>query len=333
MGVTNRYYDDQPLGLTRMGYRVGWRAAVSPDTGVASEQIRDWSAALSHFLSTYRWELWLVVGIPAIAFVVGNAVNIWGSALSTSDLQALNLTTAISSVFALLLLAVFYPRVRALGREFLLLLWSYFIIKAAIGVVAGWISYLGTVDMADSLFRFYWTFWVLLFAQVPAFLVLLWFSRQASKLSLSHAYFLVVLTTFAVSRPLSSSLIEGSVAAIVGPILVTGTMAFSLMILKAWLLGDFDKRGPGFQRNAILSLMAAAIAFGYVRVLLFALFGYGTGEFSVTLPLLDSVAWAFGFLKASIWGLALLFVVLALVYLVRVRQPRTEAPLPEGGTQ
>ena len=80
------------------------------------------------FFFTYRWELWLVFGIPAmagvssaIAFIILRPVLAWEELLIRSH---------IPSVISILLLAVSYPFVRRSGREILTLLWGYFIVAS-----------------------------------------------------------------------------------------------------------------------------------------------------------------------------------------------------------
>lgn len=307
---------------------------MSPDTGVASEQIRDWSAALSHFLSTYRWELWLVVGIPAIGLILTSAAFFQELVLADSHLRRLPLSFAAGSFASLLLLAVSYLRVRDLGREFLTLLWGYLIVSSALRTVLEGTLYFSVGHIFgnyDTLAIQPLSLLFLLFVYVLGFLVLLWFARQASRISLSHAFFLVVFTTFAISGEAVGTPFD-SPAGIAQTLLVSNATAFAVLFLKVWLLGNFDGRGSEFRRNAIFALVAITIAVGYLRAAIDAFTGNGDGEFSALSPFLDAVSVVYGATGSNVIGLATLLVALALVYLVRVRRPRDEAALVGDGT-
>ena len=159
---------------------------------------------MSRYLSAYRWELWLIVGIPAIAFVVGNVAHVGVTALfvvsdSYSDLAlAANRAVLPASIggVKLLLLAVSYPRVRGLGRDFLSLLWGYLMVVSLIWLIASGGFFLAWADYAEVnpgvvLGR---SIAVATIASVPHYLALLWFARRASRISLTHAFFLVAFT-------------------------------------------------------------------------------------------------------------------------------------------
>ena len=290
---------------------------------------------MSRYLSAYRWELWLIVGIPAIAFVVGNVAHVGVTALfvvsdSYSDLAlAANRAVLPASIggVKLLLLAVSYPRVRGLGRDFLSLLWGYLMVVSLIWLIASGGFFLAWADYAEVnpgvvLGR---SIAVATIASVPHYLALLWFARRASRISLTHAFFLVAFTMFVVVRPWADPETEWGIMAVYGPMLVGAIATLVVMLLKVWLLGNFDDRGPGFRRNAIAGVIAATVAAGFIALLLVSLLGYAEGQLSVASLLLNSWSGSFFFSTSVITMLLEFGVMLALVYLVRVRQPRAEA--------
>ena len=85
------------------------------------------------------------------------------------------------------------------------------------------------------------------------------------------------------------------------------------LLIKVWLLGNVDLRGPRFRRNAVIGLIATVILSGFARLLIAELIGYGPGLASASV----------GFAGTTAIDVVMLLVVLpsCVVYLVRVRQP------------
>ena len=103
-------------------------------------------------------------------------------------------------------------RVRRLERELLASLWGYSIAVAVIGVVAKIAVIVVAVAVADpeesltvSSLR---VTGIRLFASLPQYLALLWFARQLSRVSLTHAFFLVAFTSLYLVIPIQGSLID-----------------------------------------------------------------------------------------------------------------------------
>ncbi len=146
------------------------------------------------YFVTYRWELWLIIGIPAIS--TGTfSIFAYLTSLGSLDHQAAARADAFGvSVVALLLLAVSYLSLRRLGREFLSLIWGYSIAAAAITTIAMAtaffveVAYPGASNLAQ-VGRSITIFGLVVPVQLSA---LLWFARQLSRISLMHAFFLVV---------------------------------------------------------------------------------------------------------------------------------------------
>ena len=149
-------------------------------------------------------------------------------------------------------------------------------------------------------------------------LLALWFARSASKLSLAHAFFIIALVfTF----PMSDLLTEGYVrqsARPSEPFVLSAVMAATAMaalsivtnLAAVLLLGNFDRRGAAFNTRAAAALFGIKAAIGVTAAI--PLIALGAAAFALDAPTLIIFAG---------WG-----VTLALVYLLRVRQP---APRPE----
>ena len=281
---------------------------------------------MSHYLATYRWELWLLVGIPAIAVVLGHVLQIAGSFLL--GLFSPLLLPVISAAIGLILLALSYPFVRGLGREFLTLLWGYLVIASVIGTVMLGVLYVAWGDSFETGGFTYLgrALTITGIATVPRTLALLWFARQVSRLSLAHAYFLVAFTMLARTGFVQSQDTFTGFFDLYAGLLTGFGIALCVALLKVWLLGNFDERGAEFRRNGVIGLVVATVIAGYVGVLISQILGFGEGQFSAISPLLDVVAGLFAFNVLT--GLTLLepFVVVVLVFLLRVRSSRAEEP-------
>ena len=299
---------------------------------------RDFRIDLPRFIVTYRWELWLVIGIPAIAIFARNFVFhpldlLLGLEEQTVTLH--NLKWAQGLALYLLLLFVSYLRVRRLGREFLALLWGIAIILPAISLVAyGFVYVLGLTEpvatitgnvtsFSSSLGRAYLIAGI---REVPPLLALLWFARQASRLSLTHAFFLVAFTALRPWDPVHWNWSLESIPYVYVTVLIGVLITYSIMLLKVWLVGNFDLRGPAFRRNTLIGLVAAIFLSGYVRVLISQLIGPGEGRY-LSVPSLASYfesAYDLTIVLART-GLDQALIAFALVYLVRVRVSAADA--------
>ena len=154
-------------------------------------------ATLTQLASRYRWELMLLVGIPFIER------TIWW--LLRHILANFNVTFEVWSLpslispflnISLLILGLFYFQVRRLGRTTLSLLWVFSIVYEAVETT----TYL-LLDVSDlgqwpaiEISGSGWT-WHFGFEFLPTTIVLVWFARQASKISFGHALVLIGLAT------------------------------------------------------------------------------------------------------------------------------------------
>ena len=139
--------------------------------------------------------------------------------------------------------------------------------------------------------------------------VKLWFARQASRLSLAHAFFLVGIVGGLTLPDFSNSL----------PSYFGWLLRPAASILAVWLLADFDLRSHTFRRRSAI----VVVALTGVGSLPFALMGVGF------LPLTLAASGRFALLTFILLETAHIFPqLLLLVYLVRLRQPATELYRP-----
>lgn len=283
---------------------------------------------LLRFIDTYRWELWLIVGIPAAAWIAFNLVSIPLQLLLDSARTFSNLQLLLGSVVALLLLAVFYGRVRGLGRDFLPLLWGYVLITSAISAIAAVAALIAGVEYSDApqLTVIGSTLLIYGLAALLQLIALLWFSRQASKLSLTHAFFLVAIASPTLLGSMPGSQSAENFASVLALFLAGGAIALVVALFKVWLLGNFDLRGSGFRRNAVVGFVTAVVLSGLATVVIDAAVGSGEGTYSDTLPLLGVVSGLAAFIATTGLYLLTLFILFAIVYLVRARQSPADTP-------
>ena len=290
------------------------------------------------FLNTYRWELWLIVGIPAIASILPVFIAPFANFLLPESYSVIHLIYFVVSVVGLLLLAVSYLRVRNLGRDFLALLWGYVVAASVIGATSQGVLFLVGVIFpgADNLATLGRTLSIGGLASLLGILVLLWFARRASRLSLMHAAFLLVYASLSVIGSVTGARVSGvnsySYLLYVN-FLAGGAIGVTVVLAKVWLLGNFDRRGTRFHRDAVIGLLATVILSGYAKALIAHLIGFAEGPYLAVLPWLDVVFGLAAFAVTTGFELAMLLALWGLVYLVRVRQPTADAePEPEAPT-
>ncbi len=313
-------------------------------------------ATLTQLASRYRWELMLLVGIPFI-----NLMSRW---LLIKILANFNLSLPdwfcgpyfscgpdfASSIFDLLLPLLlgflYYFHVRHIRRTTLSLLWAYAIVFTAYGEAMS-LLYQGIDPEWRS--RAPWTWWNegQTFIQL---IILMWFARQASKISFSHALVLIglvnVLFDFGRVMPLLVfPLLDDRVGAF-----DIAALAILVTIFAVWVLSRVDvsrdKHGRDIERwisswdiafysdvkrFAVRVLPRFDPAGGISKELLVALFGLNLLLYAY--PSVRSwVAYEYE-LATIIWNMVVVFVysplwtvlVILLAYGVRVRQP-TEDP-------
>ena len=271
---------------------------------------------MRRLLNKYRWELWLFIGIPTVVSLIG-VIYDWSGVRWVGD-SGLRDTGAVTGLAAAVLLGLSYPWVRRLGRPMLGMLWRYSI-AASVVVGAVWIVSdllfsgveLDSTDLGYSLAGL----------GAAGLLVRLWFAREASRISLAHAFLFIALTvaTGSLVTPFTIAwlnLREGYDLYIA--MAVAGSAAFGIMLvvtitlLSIWALTTFDVLDRTMRRRVIITLLALGTfdAFLFGRVSNIALHGPWQA--------IDLAIFLAGFVIGTL-------ILLGLTYLVRVRQP-TEPP-------
>ena len=266
---------------------------------------------MRRLLNKYRWELWLFIGIPTVASLIG-VIYDWSGLRWAGDTgwRDSGAATGLASAVAL---SVSYPRVRRLGRPMLGVLWRYSI-AASVVVGAVWIvsaglfsgGRLASTDLAYSLAAL----------GGAGLLVRLWFAREVSRISLAHAFLFIALTvaTGSLVTPFTiawSTLREGYDSYVA--VAVAGSAAFGIMLvvtitlLSIWALTTFDGLDRTIRRRVIVALLALGTfdAFLIGPVSRIALDGYRAIDMAI--PLAAAVV--------------VTLIILGLTYLVRVRRP------------
>ena len=223
--------------------------------------------SLASLAARYRWELLLVIGIPLAADVVAGLMTLRPEMFSFLPHWLLR---SLPGFFFVLLLGLSYLRVRLLGRRTLSLVWAYALTAMAAVSVARWIAielvivpgHLELNSQTD-----------LLLQRAPPMLATLtalgWFGRQASKMSLGHAFLLVGISVV-VTKHFSSTQFLLFLAS-------DSMWGVSLSDLHAWLaslaligvlsllairaLRRFDSADSGDRRRMILQLTAGSLLY------------------------------------------------------------------------
>ena len=201
---------------------------------------------MRRLLVTYRWELWLFIAIPTIVLIATFPYR-WFPIVEEGSPAFLQDITR--HAVATLLLGAAYSRVRGLGRPLLSLVWRYSLTVAVVSAVAYLAAEL--LDDGGSAFRF----GLLLTAvRVAGLAVLLWFARQASGISLAHAFLLIALT-YATRFPGARILDYPSVPygrALLG----AEGIVLASSLLAVWALAHFDSLDRGMRMRSIVALFA-----------------------------------------------------------------------------
>ncbi len=282
---------------------------------------------LRRFIVAYRWELWLVVGIPAMAYLVA-LVALYSTSIWGFTIPAISVYSLVEGVTRILLLTVSYPRVRKLGRDFLAVLWGYVVVATVIGTISSAASYTFRVfypeeELAVVLGR---TLSIVGLALLLKVLALLWFARRASRYSLTHAAFLIVFASLAVVKPPLGSHAPGflNIQLLLVYTFIGISIALGAALAKVWLLGAFDSRGIVFRRNAVMGLAAVLILSPYAREAIGYLIGLVEGPHLTILPMVDRAVVGFAaFAVTVVIQVAVLLALFAIVYVVRERSAAT----------
>ncbi len=286
---------------------------------------------MRRLLNKYRWELWLFIGIPTVAALVGpiGLAYAW-DAIASGDGWAFSAWRAAStSVVAAVLLGASYAKVRRLEGFMLKLFWRYSLaasVVSALGFLT--ISLLSSQpwDPLDLDFLPLYLRWVLsiLALAVLVGLVRLWFAREASRFSLAHAFLVIALSGSTAGSSILSFpfLLAFSVLAPtfrdtsdVALQLGTEALGTAITVLSIWALANFDGIGRRLRRRSL----AALLALGVLHAV--------TSPSGVAGDVVDYVEMGNYMSAALVAAISLLgvtvftLIVLGLTYLLRVRQP------------
>lgn len=282
------------------------------------------------FFARYRWELLLFFGIPAAAWfawvLAVLPIDVFQFPLfDNADPDFLESCVRVAVSTALLGISYFY--VRRQERWFLSLIWRYLLALEVLTVPliviwAAWLSDLAVSGISGSV----WSISISLVYVVALLLpVELWFARQASRSSLAHAFFLVLVSGLIAGggNPAQGfvelwmlKLTEFRATMGTVTLLVSFTSYIAAGLLGVWLLSNFERRGPVFRRRTIYGMLAfEGYLWLHAWLVVMAVFGWSA------LTYLDEwLIWR-AFLVSFGTDMAIIALTLALVYLVRVRQP------------
>lgn len=295
-------------------------------------------------VAAYRWELLLVVGIPLVAGMVesGALAGITFASIHRvmEDYDAAYMAQVAAALLGTIttgmLLVLFYDRARRQGRPLLALLWGYSLWGAIVGMLTlGIVLLVYTTSLPNEA-----TTGLLLLLSITgaAFLlqlgVLFWFARQASRHSLMHMCFVVVWAVTALGlgsvHPTATDHWRFYAASV-----ASGGVGLAIMMLQVWMLGNFERRGPLFRRNAALALVTTAFVSGYVGVMvggtdywagfyvsmlsLLSLVSIGELQYA-PMDTLDSLLTVVALAVNTAFELMALAALLGFAYLLRVRQ-------------
>ena len=327
----------------------------------------------------------LLIGIPLIErtswwllpHILGNfnlSLAVWPC---PPDYSCLPRYVSLFLNISLYLLGFFYFHVRRMGRTTLSLLWAFAFVSEAV-TTAVWlpsnlIDHEWWLEVSSAPWWVWWVYtgnwwrswWNTVVPVIPQIMVLVWFARQASRISFGHALVFIGLAIAFSSTGLRAPIgILGSLRVGYWDFVI---MALVVMLFAVWVLSRLDVPrekhetdierwigswdipvfdipvfGAALRRLAVRVLPRFDPVRGISKELLVALFGlncllnafvrlrYSIGvDFETAILVIrDSLVYSIVF-----WPLSVALVIL-LAYAVRVRQPPSppSAPVPTGST-
>lgn len=254
----------------------------------------------------YGWPIVLFMGLPFTARIVTIAYSM-AFDFGLFSYNWVFMPIVLTSLTTVILLGVLYPWVRSNERATLRLVWSCTLMLAILTAPVYLSAMLAGYDSLVSALV------VLPLAVLIGFVVKLWFARQASRLSLAHAFFLVGIVGGLTLHDYYDSL----------PRYIGWVLGLATSVLAVWLLANFDMRAHTFRRRSAIVVVALTV----VGSLQLALTGVGFLPFALAGSRgAELAAFILAFILLETAFLFPLLLLLLLVYLVRVRQPATEVP-------
>ena len=209
----------------------------------------------------YRWEAWLIIGIPAVAHVT-NSILVWPL------FSAYYSFAAIIPRFILLVASYYWFGRRLSGKEVLQAFWAYSMISGGIWLIAEGIALVHTTIFYPDIymeipFPTPITSIARLSGGLLQILALVWIARQLTRSSLRHGLFLVVFGTFSLGSIhdyFSYSWVSNPLVVVSYLSLLSSFLTLVVSLVRVWILGSFNQRGERWQRNITILLLAATIA-------------------------------------------------------------------------
>ncbi len=260
-------------------------------------------------VAAYRWELWLLVGVPCIRLAGAPLVETFLDAYSGSPADAddavsrLAAARAAASIAAFAAAALSYVRVRRQERELLPLVGAYIVASSALSAFDRLHFAMSSVAGGGVATGFD-------IAELPIWLgfwaVYAWLVWGALRFSLFHALFLVALGYFTAETELEIRvffryLTDDQAAARYMVILAAGAT-------MAWLLRAFDSRAAEFRWKAVAALVIVGTA---------AHSTIGVNLYAPEYYWIESPADAARSLADALDGLIIAFALVLLIYAVR----------------
>ena len=288
------------------------------------------SGNLRRFLSTYRWEVWLFLGVPVIVGAARQLVRWLVHFDSSTWYHGSDL--AIGAL-GLALLAAAFPLVLRRGRQLLVLLWGFELVTRGTSIaLKGFDLTRGEPPAGVQLFTIHTVGDLHYFSTVSAWvgvLALVWFARQASRISTAHAFLFVGLSFATSSFSLQSFVFESSSGYVDLFAAIYLISAIAVNILALWAMVHLESKRMAFPVTATVGLFGMAIGKSLFGV--YALFPVLAASYGYRL--LEQLFEDWGVISMAMLGHALQFglynlLPLPLIYLVRVRRraPVVSAP-------
>ncbi len=273
-------------------------------------------------VAAYRWELWLLVGIPCIRLAGAPLVETFldaysGSPADTDDaVSRLAAARAAASIAAVAAAALSYVRVRRQERELLLLIWAYVVGNSTlitalhIWFFEQWDSSGGLdpalrlVISASPITLGYWALYA-------------WLIWRASRLSLAHALLLAALAHLLTGIEIS---VMPYLQWTVRQAAAGGLIGLAAGGVMAGLTAAFDVRAAEFRKKAVAALViVGAAADATIRSPLVSLWildqRVGADEW-LWVCMWNLLLWTF-FLAGSLSELIIPFALVFLIYAAR----------------
>ena len=286
---------------------------------------------MRRLLNKYRWELWLFVGIPTVAPFAGSIglAYAWDAIASDDGWSFSAWRAAGTSAVAAVLLGASYAKVRRLERLMLKLFWRYSLAASVVSALGFSTNSLLSSQPWDPLdpglgpFYLRWVLSILALAVLVG-LVRLWFAREASRISLPHAFLvialsgstagysillLLVLLAFSVLTPTSRD--TSDVALQLG----TAALGTAITVLSIWTLANFDGVGRRLRRRSLGALLALGVVHAVASP---------SGVAGDVVDYVEAGSYTTAALAAALGLTAVtvfMLIILGLTYLLRVRPP------------